>query len=1347
MVNEYVLENKYRIGNLQPFIYLLPKNTSLINYSIDDNKCVVNSMNLGIVHKIEGVKVVFNETLNENNRFNFTSSVVITMKEQDGELWGVALEQMKKGNYYVVFEDKMGNQYIQTPEFTSVLSWQYLFTNGSLDGNTCDLTWSVDSNVPAIILNERIAETDVLVRSKCQYERGFCKNLRLCPKDYAYVQIGDNGNLIENIFTTGGKEFKAIGFIENSFTYRQTYKDNVYNEQITFSIPLSDYKYYFHYSLEEFKSNRFLALFETMLGVTVASGVEFGMFPTYTIQTSEEDSTLNIITITLNHIGQYGITYMSGTEPSIIADETIIKVPVYESLKDPVTSTVFRRTEICVSSTQAIYTILEAKTTTNQSTGGYYVLDGYQDVYKNFNIIGIYTLTDELGLSLIHNSDACATEITCDWLKPLPNTQVWVTHGQTFDFVISSECDWQITSYPSWLTLTGDSTGIAGEEKTISFTSNEAPTENPKNGQIVITNGTQTTMMNVTLQGKANWLGSLVYNITGQKQEVKIPYYQTAKITEQNINFVDTIRWDSTYFYIGVQNNTDENSTRSGTITFTNSITGESAIVTINQDKLYSQWRQLSDLDYVCDGNASYYKETKYVGYTADTIDYNTGITRAGTLISEDDSRCKTEVNDWRVVGGEYLCDGANKYYKLEEYVSYDNGTTWEITGNIKTGQLIEASSPDCSSQYSWLENGNTICSNGNLYKVMEKFYTDEDGQTKGTGETKLGKLVEIQSEQCLDPSENNISFTFKFDTYSNTTQNIAYVVANTDFTVNWGDGESTTYFYSDYHNGGTISHAYKNTSTLINKKITVLITGGIASLKLNNLLDFPDARYYSIDLKNAPELRSFESSSMDNELFTIDLTNNYNLRRFILTRNVGEIGLSNFIFPTQNNIQYLKIGMENTTITHITASQIDKIMTDAPNTTAGVMDFCLNVDENNVSRICDINVSLATDKGWYVNQSCCEAVGNKKYKLVEAGGYECDEMTYSKWSREEIYQSEYTEDGWTEWETTGKFIKANILEMNSIDCGYIPSETTIYDWRQIDSYTCDGYDSYYNEQYFYSNDEGKTWLPVIPEEIRQSQTIKQVDDELCGYLPPGTYRERWVVVEDEYLCDNEDLNCGIEIEWIPIGYNWDEDSGSGVFENKTVNSINPICDGTRIKSMANTFSDLGNLVEAPAFNAENVTSWENAFYGCSSLTTVPQYDYTRAENIMGMFQYCSNFSQEMNFNFALLKYVYNAFEGSNVKVIKGLDVSNIDSTIGITNYCQVGGSSIETLELSGLHSYDYDIGVHPNITKESLIYMIEHVIDDYVTISIPNSMVNRLIDSEVESAASKYSVTLKAYL
>ena len=69
---------------------------------------------------------------------------------------------------------------------------------------------------------------------------------------------------------------------------------------------------------------------------------------------------------------------------------------------------------------------------------------------------------------------------------------------------------------------------------------------------------------------------------------------------------------------------------------------------------------------------------------------------------------------EWRLVDNDYLCVGTSKYTKLQQYVSADNGETYfpVSPANYKQGTLIEEYSEDCGYEilYRWVKTNNTIC-------------------------------------------------------------------------------------------------------------------------------------------------------------------------------------------------------------------------------------------------------------------------------------------------------------------------------------------------------------------------------------------------------------------------------------------------------------------------------------------------------------------------------------------------------------------------------------------------------------------------------------------------------------
>lgn len=89
------------------------------------------------------------------------------------------------------------------------------------------------------------------------------------------------------------------------------------------------------------------------------------------------------------------------------------------------------------------------------------------------------------------------------------------------------------------------------------------------------------------------------------------------------------------------------------------------------------------------------------------------------------------------------------KYYKEEEYISIDGGTTWTAMGVYRKGDLLEYDSPDCG--YVPMErtiSGTPYCSGYDKYVDVYDQVSYDSGQTWQTTATTT-TLVEADSEDC----------------------------------------------------------------------------------------------------------------------------------------------------------------------------------------------------------------------------------------------------------------------------------------------------------------------------------------------------------------------------------------------------------------------------------------------------------------------------------------------------------------------------------------------------------------------------------------------------------------------
>lgn len=705
MVTDYNLEKaRYLAGSLKPFIYIIPKEGTRIDYLIDNHKCEVKQIYFSKCIKIEGFKTMLTVKETVDNRLDFATNVTLSMRENWGEAWVSLLNQLKKMNVYVVVEDYSGAQYIQTPEFTSFFQYTFDFNTGSNQGHIAEIIYSCDCNMPVIILNNKISATQTF-GNDCGYQNGGIRDLRLTPFQYVFIDNNVETGQFSTITCTGGETMHKIEFTPDSFQFRQQYDGRQYQERLTFRIPLSDYKYYFAYNLIEFKENRYAITFETSQGNWIASGFEFGMQPTYTIETSESVEELNFIEITLQHAGQNSIFYCSDRTPSIIDSTTEIYIPVTQPIKDPVTGLELNYWH-CTSKTESIYTLIQMVTESGIPTDRYMCLKGYEEYYRNFNITGTYEKDAKFDFPLTFPNYDCAIKDNCKFSKMTKEVYSFSNTGDNYDVHIQNPCPWTLNDIPSWIEcdrLSGD----GGIDYIVHFTSKENATDQRKISFSYLQSFDNISTIQFILEKHVKWLNPVEHHITAMGQTVttyvNLDYedYEICEIPSaldaQKIRGTSTIK-------IKVPENDDESAVKIYKIGVCNTLSGEKGYINIYQDHIYTRWAE--DVgNYICVNGTSYQRVIKYKGYTEDNINILTDVATTGAKLIEKDPRCSFEETNgelykyqWKDIEGT-ICDNFNLYKKQIKWETHDGGVTWNMTNEYRKSDLIEEGSSECQQQ------------------------------------------------------------------------------------------------------------------------------------------------------------------------------------------------------------------------------------------------------------------------------------------------------------------------------------------------------------------------------------------------------------------------------------------------------------------------------------------------------------------------------------------------------------------------------------------------------------------------------------------------------------------------
>ena len=1379
-VSEYKKRQIYQVGQLKPYVLILPVETTFIDYSIDNGECRVKAIRCANVYKIEGLGATYSSTETLEGRFKFSNTLTVNVPELNGNTHFSEIAQILKGNYYTIFETKNGDFFMESVDYPVEITYSYSFTNNSVSANVCALSFNSYSNIPTMSIAKANvpAVTQTLINSDCKYVVGRVKRLRMC--NYKNVLLTQDGNgKFNSISTTGGQSFVDIDFDISSFSFTETYDENVFNQTITFTIPLSEYQYYWHYNLIEFTNNRYVCLIDTMCGNTILTGFDFGLAPTYTIASAEANTGMDTITITLKHRGDC-ISAQSTDEDIIIGvDETVSLAPV-DNITDAQGNPL--STFVCIDETTAVHLILEELTVNGEHTGKYWVLAGYENIFEDYNIVGVYQIGDDIGYPIEYQSPECALIEGCQFIKLPPSIINFTKKDETNTYTISGECEWVITNIPEWLTIS-PTQGEANQEYEVSFTTNIEPPVEGLSATLSLQSGNRAYTINVTFSQTPPWASPIVFNITAAAQDCTTnltQYTQFLPYTIQNASdLLTSVKLVSSSIVASVPKNTSTESKRTLTYEIVNG-QGEIVNVIINQDKLY-QTKVLVEGEYLCDDGSSYEKYQIYEGYYSDRIDIPTSTYVKGNIITANDSRCLTEGTRWDETGGS-ICEGSVEYAEEAEYKTTDGGKTWVATGNIRPGRFIENNSPTCNPAYQWIDNNTTICISGNLYKQMAKIYTDENGQVTYTGEYKVGEIIEVLSDKCQDFQQGYISFTFNFDKEDGVDYHLCDVWSDVPFQVNYGDREYDQ-FYEDVldPNGMEITHRYSDYFPG-NYTFTVAIYGQIKKLVIH-----APQKITKIKVEQAEQV----SELIINPEFTsectfpeLNLSTCRQLTKLEIHNHTGNDGLTSVQMPTDFHLSNLIITNDSSHRTHITVEQLQAILTNLADLTNlgyyGVIQFCPLVNYSGTNLACDVNIYLLNEellaKHWLYNFECCEIAGAKKYQTIQDGdNFICENFT--KYMQMKIQESTFDGTIWGEWVDTGYIFKGDVIEFNSVDCGYVlPVQ---YRWEMDMNpwdgyYICIGFDSYFAEIRYDSFDGGRTWTISDPVEIRASDMVWKRNDDLCGYTSPD-YQYRWVPVEGQYICITdpdlpEDEICLWENAWIDLGF----DGYTHTFNGSTAQALPDICNGDEFTTIDGMFENMQLLSIFPSFDTSNVTSAVKAFKNCFNLMNrsgynLSMYNFGKLSDATSMFENCSKLTNAqlpennaltnvssmfkncselltIDFSGAELVTINNFIDGCyKLSSLTGINGSNLsDSTLynGCVRLMNGNITTLTTLEITGLHDMVFSIMEFINININSVNYLIENA-GSGLTLMFSDANWERLYDTKLQNLADEHGVTL----
>lgn len=1128
MVTNYLRDKcVYKLGELKPVLYLLPKETTRIKYTIDDHNGKIQQVYASQCIKIETVSTKMEVTESIDTRLNFDSTVTANLREQWGELWITLLNRMRFQEYYVVIEDKMGNQYMQSPEFTSQFTYTYNFNDGSNNSHNAEMKFRCSSNNPVLIMQQKVNGTET-ISNDCAYQDGAITGLWLCPYDYCFANPDENGQF-DTITCASGEAMHRVDFDKGSFQFRQQYDGRSYQERLQFKIPFDNYMAYWRYNLVEFTQNRYAIAFTTSQGNYVAAGFEFGFEPTYTIETTDSVDEMNSITITLNHQGQNSVIYCSDREPVFIDSTTNIFVPVTQSVKDPVTG----RNLVwyhCISKSEAIYTLIQMCTETMIPTDKYMCLEGYETTYQNLNIVGTYTRDADFGFPLIFENYDCSYKDNCK-LEYIPKTVYEFSHaGQSYTTPVLGPCPWEIHSLPNWISC-NITEGQGGISYNVTFTCTIEGTTTPVTGFGYIQSFDNIGLIQFICQKEPDWYKPYVHNITAEAQTVVTNVFE-----EYNDYTVCEIPEELTYkkvygtrkLEIYVPENPDPNNGRQFKVKLCSPY-HEDGYIIINQDIIYYQWREVTG-EYMCENGNSYKKLRRYKGYTPDNITIWTGEQRTGELLVTDDERCTAHgggdgedyLFEW--VDGYTSCQGHDLYEASRKRESFDGGDTWTLTDEYELGSLIETDSPQCSEEPTTKQ-----------YKFIideSRYECEENTYTSHYVECQWYSYNGVDWFKVVDPAE-----VCQRSTKVRKTDDTAcgYPIDDPTYNQRW----IVTDGYLCLPNGqGTFDKWSK-------LRLQVSFDGGITWINTNIFMANEIIEEDSPDCEDAdtPEYGwiYWEGKKI------CDGVNSYTAERYAYS--FDNWRTSYVVEPPQWRVYQLL--MENDP--------------DCGYSPGGIYRWNKETDEwicNDGNKYERWDYEVSNDSGVTWEKTGKSMIGDLiepestdcedveiLYQYILGGDWECNGCdSFYLWHR---WESQDNGLNWYESSPEVTSMSSTIRLEDDPQCGCGTPVEPQYRYVQTDMTMCEGTDEYWIEKQQVSTDEGSTWEDVVPSVTRKG-ALKEADSVACGGQSGETIY-KWVIDYTRWVCvGNDSYYINVRYESTDNGNTWNK----SVPEVTTISSV-----------------------------------------------------------------------------------------------------------------------------------------------------------------------------------------------
>ncbi len=358
-VTQYTIGCGYELLKLKNTVFFLSK-TQLKTINIDNGEAYAAINDSVSPNRLKGFNVKLTETESLDERYVFTKQLTMSI---NGHLTDSTF--LLDDDYYIVVQTEDGTYYLVNVDFPSKMSFVYNLSEGQ---DQTDFTFVSNSNHPTLKLNwNPTSYNDCSV-----YQTFGIDSIKLLEKDY--TSIDSEGKVI-NLFDDN--EFKNIDYLKNTISLQENYDGKIATTTITFDIPFDNYKPSWQYNLLEFTQNLYTAHITPKNSTSgIFCGYEHGLQPSYEINGNTSIGESTSIKITLVEASEWGIFELDTW--SYYRDSSKRWVGIDSEVK-------------CIGLGVGINTLMQEVDGNGTPTQRYKCLEGYQNYYTNYNIVGTYT--------------------------------------------------------------------------------------------------------------------------------------------------------------------------------------------------------------------------------------------------------------------------------------------------------------------------------------------------------------------------------------------------------------------------------------------------------------------------------------------------------------------------------------------------------------------------------------------------------------------------------------------------------------------------------------------------------------------------------------------------------------------------------------------------------------------------------------------------------------------------------------------------------------------------------------------------------------------------------------------